>query len=234
MNFFKLAIVSTLAIFALSSCTSEKAVTLEGEDQKTLYAMGNAISSGRYVPTSFADLNLSAGEIAALVSGLKDGIAKTDPKIDVKEQTKKISAFLQSKSKAIAEQIKKAALPYLAKMKGEPGATVTKSGIIIRDIKPGTGKNPVAEDKVKVHYHGTLVDGTVFDSSVQRKQPATIPLNSVIPCWREAVQKIKVGGKSKVTCPSETAYGDRGAPPNIKPGSVLTFEIELLEIEKGA
>ena len=99
-----------------------------------------------------------------------------------------------------------------------------------KNVKAGEGKVPTAESMVKVHYHGTLVDGEVFDSSVDRGKPATFPLNRVIPCWTEAVQKIKVGGKAKVTCPSDQAYGDRGAPPKIKPGATLTFEIELLEI----
>jgi FKBP-type peptidyl-prolyl cis-trans isomerase FkpA/FKBP-type peptidyl-prolyl cis-trans isomerase FklB len=85
---------------------------------------------------------------------------------------------------------------------------------------------------VKVHYHGTLTDGTVFDSSVQRGQPATFPLSGVIKCWTEGVQEIKVGGKSKLVCPSDIAYGDRGSPPKIKPGATLVFEVELLEIVK--
>ena len=83
-----------------------------------------------------------------------------------------------------------------------------------------------------MHYHGTLMDGTVFDSSVKRGEPATFPLSGVIKCWTEGVQMMKVGGKAKFTCPASTAYGDRGAPPSIKPGSTLVFEVELLEIVK--
>jgi len=83
-----------------------------------------------------------------------------------------------------------------------------------------------------VHYHGTLVDGTVFDSSVDRKEAVTFPLDGVIPCWTQGVQLMKVGGKSKLVCPPDLAYGDRGAPPRIKPGATLVFEVELLEIVK--
>ena len=89
-----------------------------------------------------------------------------------------------------------------------------------------------ATDKVKVHYHGTLIDGTVFDSSVERKQPIDFALNGVIPCWTEGVQMMKVGGKARLVCPSEIAYGDNGAPPKIKPGATLVFDVELLEIVK--
>jgi FKBP-type peptidyl-prolyl cis-trans isomerase FkpA/FKBP-type peptidyl-prolyl cis-trans isomerase FklB len=85
---------------------------------------------------------------------------------------------------------------------------------------------------VRVHYHGTLTDGTVFDSSVQRGEPATFALNGVIPCFREGVQLMKVGGKSRLVCPAPLAYGDRGAPPKIRPGATLVFEVELLEIVK--
>ena len=97
-------------------------------------------------------------------------------------------------------------------------------------MAPGTGDSPKDTDTVKVHYHGTLRDGTVFDSSVERGTPAQFPLNRVIPCWTEGVQKMKVGGKGRLTCPASIAYGDRGAPPKIKPGAALAFEVELLEI----
>jgi FKBP-type peptidyl-prolyl cis-trans isomerase FkpA/FKBP-type peptidyl-prolyl cis-trans isomerase FklB len=99
-------------------------------------------------------------------------------------------------------------------------------------ITPGKGAAPAAEDTVKVHYHGTLIDGTVFDSSVQRGEPATFRLNGVIKCWTEGVQRMKVGSKSRLVCPPQIAYGDRGAPPRIKPGATLVFEVELLDIVK--
>ena len=99
-------------------------------------------------------------------------------------------------------------------------------------IKAGTGASPKVTDRVKVHYHGTLTDGTVFDSSLQRNEPATFPLNGVIPCWTEAVQLMKVGGKSRLVCPANIAYGDRGSPPVVRPGATLIFDVELLEIVK--
>jgi FKBP-type peptidyl-prolyl cis-trans isomerase FkpA len=117
-------------------------------------------------------------------------------------------------------------------MAQEKGAKKLDSGVIYIEEKAGTGDSPKATDKVKVHYTGKLTDGTVFDSSVERGQPATFPLNQVIKCWTEGVVQMKPGGKAKIVCPSDVAYGDRGAPPKIKPGSTLVFDVELLEIVK--
>jgi len=119
---------------------------------------------------------------------------------------------------------------YLEKAAAEPGAVRTASGLVYRELRAGTGASPNASDTVKVHYRGTLVNGTEFDSSYKRNEPATFPLNQVIPCWTEGVQKMKVGGKSQLVCPSSIGYGDRGAPPDIPGGATLIFEIELLGI----
>lgn len=123
------------------------------------------------------------------------------------------------------------AAKYLDEMAAKKGAEKTASGLVYFEIKKGSGKSPAATDNVKVHYHGTLPDGTVFDSSVDRKEPATFPLNGVIPCWTEGLQKMQVGGKSKLVCPAGIAYGNQGAGPMIKPGATLVFEVELLGIE---
>jgi FKBP-type peptidyl-prolyl cis-trans isomerase FkpA len=119
---------------------------------------------------------------------------------------------------------------YLDKAAAEPGAIRTASGLVYQELKPGTGASPSATDVVKVHYRGTLLDGTEFDSSYKRNEPAQLPLNQVIPCWTEGVQKMKIGGKSKLVCPSSIAYGDRGSPPAVPGGATLIFEIELLGI----
>jgi FKBP-type peptidyl-prolyl cis-trans isomerase FkpA len=119
---------------------------------------------------------------------------------------------------------------YLDKAAKEPGAVRTASGLIYTELKPGAGASPKATDTVTVHYRGTLVDGTEFDSSYARNEPTQFPLNQVIPCWREGVQKMKVGGKSRLVCPSSIAYGDGGSPPVIPGGATLIFEVELLGI----
>lgn len=114
----------------------------------------------------------------------------------------------------------------------QPNVTRTASGIEITTLNEGTGASPRASDTVKVHYRGTLTNGTEFDSSYKRGQPATFPLNRVIPCWTEGVQTLKVGGKARFLCPSKLAYGSGGIPGTIPPDAPLIFEVELLDIVK--
>ena len=114
----------------------------------------------------------------------------------------------------------------------EAGAVVTPSGLVYRALKEGTGASPTAADSVKVHYRGTFPDGREFDSSYKRNEPIDFPLRGVIPCWTEGVQKMKVGGKAKLTCPAAIAYGARGAGGVIPPNATLLFEVELLAINK--
>lgn len=196
------------------------------DDQKTLYALGVAMSQ------SLAGFTLSESELEFVKAGLTDGILKRPPKVELQTYGPKIQLLQQARSAVIADGEKKAGAVFQAKALAEPGATKTASGLVIKPLKPGTGASPKATDTVKVHYHGTLTDGTVFDSSVQRGEPATFPLAQVIPCWTEGVQQIKVGGKSRLVCPATLAYSDRGAPPKIKPGATLVFEVELLDIVK--
>jgi FKBP-type peptidyl-prolyl cis-trans isomerase FkpA len=194
------------------------------DDQKTLYALGLAISQ------SLATFTLSEAELDFVKSGISDGVLKRPQKVDLQTFGPKIQQLQQARATALAETEKKAGAAFLAKVAAEKGAIKTESGIVIVPLKAGSGPAPKATDTVKVHYHGTLTDGTVFDSSVRRGEPATFPLGQVIKCWTEGVQHIKVGGKSKLVCPANLAYGDRGSPPVIKPGATLVFEVELLDI----
>jgi FKBP-type peptidyl-prolyl cis-trans isomerase FkpA len=213
--------------FALSiSAVSAESPTPTTDEQKTLYALGLAISQ------SLAIFNLSEAELALVNAGLTDGVLKRDPKVNAQEFMPKVQQLQQSRLAVAAEAEKKEGTAFLAKAAAEKGATKTDSGLVFSTIKAGSGASPKATDKVKVHYHGTLINGEVFDSSVQRGQPAEFPLNGVIPCWTEGVQRMKVGEKSRFVCPAQIAYGDRGAPPKIKPGATLVFEVELLDIVK--
>lgn len=219
-----------IALFAVSIAllATSPAMATSGEpvndEQKTLYALGLAISQ------SLGTFALSESELDFVKSGLTDGALKRTPKADLQAFGPKIQQLQQARAAVVADGEKKAGAAYLAKAVAEKGSIKTESGILITPIKPGTGASPKATDTVKVHYHGTLLDGTVFDSSVKRGEPATFPLSQVIKCWTEGVQQMKVGGKSRLVCPANLAYGDRGSPPAIKPGSTLIFEVELLEI----
>jgi len=212
--------------FCVELPSSLAAAEPTNDDQKTLYAVGLAISQ------SLNSFMLSESELDLVKSGLTDGVLKRPPKVDLQAFGPKIQQLQQARSAVAAESEKKAGAAFLTKAAAESGAKKTESGAIITVIKEGKGANPKATDTVKVHYHGTLIDGTVFDSSVKRGEPATFGLNQVIKCWTEGVQQIKVGGKSKLVCPSNLAYGDKGAPPLIKPGATLVFDVELLEIVK--
>jgi len=196
------------------------------EEQKTLYALG--LMLGRNIGV----FNLTPEELDLVKAGLSDAVMKKKPAVELQTYGPKLDALARTRSTATATAEKGKSKAAVEEAAREPGAIKTPSGLVIRTIKPGTGPSPAATDRVKVHYHGTLSDGTVFDSSVQRKEPATFPLNGVIKCWTEGVQRMKVGEKAKLTCPSDLAYGDEGRPPTIPGGATLTFEVELLEIVK--
>ncbi|MFP2903785.1 FKBP-type peptidyl-prolyl cis-trans isomerase [Pyxidicoccus sp. 3LFB2] len=188
------------------------------EDAKTIYALG--VSVGRDL-SSFA---LSPEEVQILQRGIADSVAGTAPAVDPKEYGPKIQALARGRQ----EKVSAATLVRAAK---EQGAVKLPSGVIYRETQAGAGRSPKPTDTVKVHYEGRLVDGTVFDSSAKRGIPVEFPLNGVIPCWTQGVAKMKVGGKAKLTCPGNTAYGERPPPGSrIPPNAVLVFDVELVDI----
>jgi FKBP-type peptidyl-prolyl cis-trans isomerase FkpA len=193
------------------------------EEQKTIYSLGLSIYK------SLAAFDLSPAEVDLVKKGMTDA-AGNKPFVDLQTYGPKIGALQQERSGRVAQKEKAASSAYLEKAATVPGAVKTDSGLIYKELTAGTGASPKATDKVKVHYRGTLINGTEFDSSYARKEPAEFPLNGVIPCWTEGVQKMKVGGKSQLVCPSGIAYGDSGHPPTIPGGATLVFEVELLEI----
>jgi FKBP-type peptidyl-prolyl cis-trans isomerase len=198
------------------------------ETERTLYAVGLAVSNSLEV------FGLSQPELETVLKGVRDGHAgkpkfQLDPKLQA--QVNDLARTRQPKSaERAAAREKEAGAPYLAKMAKEKGAAKTASGAIVIPVKEGSGPSPTPADKVKVHYTGTLVSGRVFDSSAQRG-PTEFPLGQVIKCWTEGLQLMKVGGKAKIVCPSEIAYG-AGGTGGIPGNAVLTFDVELLEIVK--
>ena len=215
-----------LGMLLICAAPAAEAAEPTTDAQKTLYALGMLIGQ------NLGPFALTQAELDMVKDGLTDTVLKRPGKVDVTAYTQKIQELQQQRSTVMAAAEKKSAQGFLDKASAEKGATKTASGLIISTLKPGNGASPKVSDSVRVHYHGTLTDGSVFDSSVQRGEPITFPLNGVIPCFREGMQLMKVGGKSRLVCPADIAYGDRGAPPRIRPGATLVFEIELLEIVK--
>ncbi len=217
--------IAVLAITTAALCApAAGAEELASEDEKTLYAVGLMMSR------NLGQLSLSEKELKLVQSGLADGVLGKTPKVELQTYGPKVQALAQARQSASAQKEKNAAKGFLEKAAAAKGAEKLPSGVIYQETQAGSGAQPKATDRVMVHYHGTLTDGSVFDSSVQRNEPAVFPLNGVIPCWTQGVQKMKVGGKARLVCPSDTAYGDRGAPPRIRPGAALAFDVELLEI----
>ncbi len=201
---------------------TNSAPVLATDDEKTIYSLGLSIYR------SLAQFDLSPSELAIVKRAISDGAAGK-PAADLQTWGPKIEPLAQARRIRVTEREKAESKAYLEKAAAEPGAVKTDSGLIYRDVRPGTGPSPKATDTVKVNYRGTLVNGTEFDSSYSRNQPAQFALNGVIRCWTEGVQKMKVGGEAILVCPSDLAYGDNGQA-SIPGGATLIFHIELLEI----
>lgn len=214
----------SLAVLLVGIAVQTSAAELKTEDEKALYALGAAVA------TQISSFNLTPAELEVVKAGFTDAALDKKLAVTPTDYFPKLQELQQQRMAAAAVIEKKAGQAYIEKAASEKGATRTPSGIVMTTLRAGTGASPKATDTVKVHYQGTLTNGKVFDSSIQRNEPAEFPLSGVIPCWTEAVQQMKVGGKSRVICPAELAYGDRGAPPDIKPGATLVFEVELLDI----
>ena len=222
----KQAALFLIAGLTLLACNKQAKVSLSNDELKTFYTVGHTMGQ------RMKNLSLSEDEIAAVNMGLSDAAKGKDPQVNPDEYRVKIQSLFKERMTKAAQTEKDSGKAYLEKFSKEKDVVKTESGLAYKILAEGKGATPKATDTVKVHYHGTLTDGTVFDSSKQRGQPVTFPLNRVIKGWTEGVQKVKEGGKIKLVIPSELAYGDNGAPPKIPGGATLVFEVELIEIVK--
>ncbi|HAW94053.1 MULTISPECIES: FKBP-type peptidyl-prolyl cis-trans isomerase [unclassified Arsukibacterium] len=236
----KLSLIA-VAMLTLSACQQEKqpeAPALDTEQAKQAYSLG--VSAGRYLESTVQEYDKIAVQLNSelILQGVKDGLAGNSSVSDDEIQTLLASLDEQYRAKqaeiatAESEAVIAAGKAYLEQNASKEGVTVTDSGLQYEVLESGDGPKPAATDIVKVHYTGTLTDGTKFDSSYDRDAPAEFPLNRVIPGWTEGVQLMNVGSKYKFTIPSELAYGERDMGV-ITPHSVLVFEVELLEIVSG-
>ena len=204
-----------------------KAAPLTPEERKkVLYALGALVAQR----TPLAQAGLNEEELTEVMAGFMDATLNKPLKVPTAEAMPKVDQFLKERQKQRADEEKGKGGKYLADQAAAPGAKKTASGLIYFETTPGTGAQPAPTDTVKVHYKGTLVNGTEFDSSYKRGTPAEFPLSGVIKCWTEGVAMMKVGGKAKLVCPPDIAYGERGAGGSIPPNSVLNFEVELIGI----
>lgn len=207
------------AAAAPKPATSTKPMT---DEDKEVYALGLSIYR------SLGQFDLSPAEVELVKQALTDA-AENKPAVDLTAWGPKLDSFASARASRVASREKAVSAAYLTKAAAVQGAVKTESGLIYREMRAGTGVSPKATDTVKVNYRGTLTNGTEFDSSYKRNMPAEFPLNGVIKCWTEGVQKMRVGGKSELVCPSDLAYGDQGRP-SIPGGATLVFEVELLEV----
>jgi FKBP-type peptidyl-prolyl cis-trans isomerase FkpA len=215
-------LLALLPISAFAQTSSPTSGAPQTDDEKTLYAVGLVLSR------SLQDFDLSPAELELVRRALSDAhLGK--PALELDEWGPKIQALATLRGERMIAREKEAGAAFLTKAAAVANAVTTPSGIVFTQTTPGTGAAPAASDRVKVHYRGTLINGKEFDSSYARNEPAEFPLGEVIRCWTEGVPRMKVGGKARLVCPSELAYGDRGNS-EIPGGSTLVFDIELLEI----
>lgn len=196
---------------------------LETDDQKVLYAVGQALARG------ISTLDFSADELVYITAGLRDGARGAESRVDMTVYGPMLDSTMRSRSTQVAQKEREAGQAYCQAQAAEEGAEKLPSGIVFKQIAAGEGPSPSPGDQVKVNYHGTLRDGSVFDTT-RGKDPVQFGLGNVIPCFSEGLQKLKPGGKAELTCPADTAYGDNGRPGSIRPGAALSFEVELVEI----
>lgn len=230
----RLAAISLMIIlFACSAKESNQPVELKTEKDSISYALGSQMIKTFSDDQAMKDLiNLDA-----VVKAMRDGYAGNSSFDDAKVQelmmkfNTQYQAAMMEKQNRAGDDNKKEGEAFLAENKNKEGVMTTESGLQYMVMTEGTGAKPVATDKVKVHYHGTFIDGKVFDSSVERGQPTEFGLNQVIKGWTEGVQLMSVGSKYKFFIPSDLAYGQRG-PGDIGPNRTLIFEVELLDIVK--
>jgi FKBP-type peptidyl-prolyl cis-trans isomerase len=220
-----LALVVLTISFALTSCNDPK---IETEEQKYSYSIGYQFAQN----LKGQNVKVDSKALALAVSDVLNG---NDPKIteqEMQDSMQKMYEKRRENMKAEADKNKKEGEEFLAKNKEQGDVKTLESGLQYQVMSAGEGAKPGENDTVKVHYKGTLIDGTEFDSSYKRDKPAEFPVKAVIPGWTEALQLMKKGGKWKLWIPSELAYGERGRP-SIPPNSVLIFEVELLDIVGG-
>ena len=220
----KLFILGIAVTFVACNQASYNNVKLNTQIDSVSYSLGISVAN------NLKSSGFDSIETHAVASAFSDVFEGNEVKINEEDANLLIQDYFVELSQKKSQEAISAGQVFLDENSKKEGVTITASGLQYEVLTNGTGANPVETDQVTVHYHGTLVDGTVFDSSVERGQPATFPVNGVIPGWVEALQLMNVGSKYKLYIPSDLAYGERGAGGSIGPNETLIFEVELLSI----
>jgi len=220
-----------LGLLANSGCSQGK-IELTTPKQRVSYSIGVDIGNNFKRQEIDLDPKVLAAGIADAIAG-KTQLTEAEMRDAMTSFQQEMSVKMQAKQKIAGDKNIKAGEEFLAANAKKEGVKTTASGLQYKVLKSGSGKTPKLTDTVKTHYHGTLIDGTVFDSSVVRGEPVTFPVNGVIPGWTEALQLMKEGDKWQLFIPAKLAYGERGAGDKIGPNTALIFEVELLSVEKG-
>lgn len=223
----KLLLPAVVIAMVVSSCNAqEKSKTnMKTEKDSISYSLGVSIAN------NLKQGNLDDVNIDVMAQGMKDFFANK-PAMTVQACEGAIQTYMSGKEKAKGSENEAKGQAFLAANQKKEGVTTTASGLQYKVLTMGTGVKPTLNDKITAHYHGTLIDGTVFDSSVDRGQPASFPVSGVIPGWTEALQLMPVGSKWTLYLPSNLAYGEKGAGGKIGPNSALVFDVELISIDK--
>lgn len=199
------------------------AVSPSNDTERTLYALG--VFHGQRLQ----QFSLNPREAAIVARGMQDSLGGRAGSVNMREMLPRIQELADSRARAASQENVRRGNEFATRAAGETGAQRTASGLVFRTIEEGNGAMPTREDTVTVHYRGRLIDGTEFDSSFSRNEPATFSLSGVIPCWTEGLQLMKVGSRARLVCPPDIAYGERGQR-QIPPGSTLDFEVQLISI----
>src|SRR3954468_13337825 len=233
-NVLLTAAVMAFGLVSTRAAAAESPKVLKDQNDKISYSSGVNIGSSVKQQSQQQGLNLKPEVVAA---GVKDALAGGKTVLteqEVRDTLTNLQKDMVSKQAEVGEKNKKDGEAFLAENKKKPGVKTLPSGLQYQVLKEGKGPKPKATDTVKAHYKGTLINGTEFDSSEKRGEPATFPLTNVIPGWTEALQLMPVGSKWRLFIPAELGYGERGAGNLIGPNSTLIFDVELLGVEKGS
>jgi FKBP-type peptidyl-prolyl cis-trans isomerase FkpA len=214
-----------LSLFLAFAAAAKAPPELATDDDRAIYTYGAMLAM------MLRGVDLTPAETELLLTGFRDQLGTGELALELDKQQEVVKAFVAKRTAESSAREAERSKAFLTEKAAVPGADVSETGLVFVEQKAGAGKSPVATDTVKVHYHGTLRDGTVFDSSRSRGEPAVFTLDKVIPCWQEAIPRMKEGGVAAITCPASIAYGDRGMGMKIPGGASLYFEVELITVE---